>query len=157
MWPGHVFARDGAMHVARGAGEEAEAVGDRRHLVLQNANPRLARIQRFENGERFGIAVDGIGELQQQARPLGGGGARPGLEGLGRGLNGGIDLGRRGIGKRDDRLLGLGIDHGLRRLGAGNEFRANQHVRVEHRMSSTCSLATGYFDDPPVCSPSRVR
>ena len=147
----------GPVHVAHGAGKEPEAVGHRRHFVLENADARLAAIQRFERGEGLGLCVDGVGELQQKGRALGRRGARPGLEGLRRGIHRFIDLNGRGIGKLDDGLLGLGIDHGLRRFGAGDEFRANQHLRVEHELSSNCRGVAGYFDEPPVCSPSRVR
>ena len=51
-----------------------------------------------------------------------------------------VDLRGRGIRKIDDRLLGLGIDHGLLRFAAGNEIRADQHLRVEHGLSSTCGV-----------------
>ncbi len=133
----HVLARHGSMHVAYGTGKEAKAIGNRRHLVLQNADPWLAAIQRFENGEPLRLPIDGIGELQEQARALGGGRARPGLERLRGSIHRFVDLRGRGIGELDDRLLGLGIDHGLGRFGAGDEIRANQHLRVEHGLSST--------------------
>ena len=155
--PRHIFARHGAMHVAHGAGKEAEAVGDRRDLVLEHADPRLAAIQRFERGERLGIAVDGVGELQQQRRALGRRGARPGLERLRGGFHRRVDLRGRRVGKLDDGLLGLGIDHGFWRFGAVDEFRADQHLRVEHEFSSAAAWFAGYFVEPPVCSPSRVR
>ena len=147
----------GAVHGAHGAGKEAEAVGHPRHFVLENADARLAAIERFQRGEGFGLGIDGVGELQQKGRALGGRGARPGLEGLGRGIHRFIDLSGRSIGELDDGLLGLGIDHGLRGFGAGDEFRADQHLRIEHELSSNCRARAGYFDEPPVCSPSRVR
>ena len=62
----------GAVHGAHGAGEEAEAVGDRRHLVVQHADARLAAVQRLERGEGLGVALDRVGELQEQRRALGG-------------------------------------------------------------------------------------
>ena len=134
----HVLARHGAMHVAHGAGEEAEAVGDRRHLVLQHADPRLAAIQRLERGERLGIAVDGVGELQQQRRALGGRRARPGLERLRGGFDRSVDLRRRGVGEADDRLLGLGIDHGSRA----------HRCRQRNSRQSTCCVSS--MDCPPL-------
>ena len=48
------------------------------------------------------------------------------------GVHRGVDLGHGGIGQSDDGLLGLGIEHGFGRFGAGNELRADQHFRVEH-------------------------
>ena len=153
----HIFAGHGAMHVAHGAGKEAEAVDDRRHLVLQHADARLAAVQRFERGEGFGIALDGVGELQQERRALGRRGARPGLERLLGRIHRRVDLRGRGIGELDDGLLGLGVDHGFRRFGAVDEFRADQHLRVEHEFSSAAAWFAGYFVEPPVCSPSRVR
>ena len=122
---GHVLAGNRAVHGAHGAGKEAEAVGHPRHLVLENADARLAAIERFERGEGLGLGIDGVGELQQKGRTLGRRGARPGLEGLRRGIHRFIDLNGRSIGELDDGFLGLGIDHALRRFGAGDEFRAN--------------------------------
>ncbi len=122
---GHVFAGNWAVHGAHGAGKEAEAVGHPRHLVLENADARLAAIQRFERGEGFSLGIDGVGELQQKRRTLGGRGARPGLEGFRRGIHRFIDLNGRSIGELDDGFLGLGIDHSFRRFGAGDEFRAD--------------------------------
>ena len=154
---GQIFAGHRAMHVAHRAGEEAEAVDDRRDLVVQHADPRLAAVQRFERGEGLGLALDGVGELQQERRALGRRGARPGLEGLRGRIDRRVDLRRRGLGQLDDSLLGLGIEHGFRRFGAVDEVRADQHLRVEHELSSAAAWFAGYFVEPPVCSPSRVR
>ena len=94
---GQVLARRRAMHGAHRAGEEAEAVDDRRHLVVQHADARLAAVQRLERGERLGLAFDGVGELQQQRRALRRRRARPGREGLLRGVDGRVDLLKRGF------------------------------------------------------------
>ena len=39
---------------------------DRRHLVLEHADARLAGVQRFQRGEGLCLGVDGVGELQEQ-------------------------------------------------------------------------------------------
>ena len=39
-------------------GEEAEAVGDGRHLVIAHGVDRLAAVERFQRGEGVGIGVD---------------------------------------------------------------------------------------------------
>ena len=46
-----VFRRRARRHDARGAGEEAQAVDDRRHLVVLHRVDRLAAVQRLELGE----------------------------------------------------------------------------------------------------------
>ena len=84
---GHVFAGNRPVHIAHGAGKEPETVRHRRHFILENADARLAAIQRLERGEGLGLSVDGVGELQQQGRALGRRGARPGVEGLRRGVH----------------------------------------------------------------------
>ena len=54
-------------HVAHGAGEEAEAVGESRHLVLQDADARLAAIERLEGGERLGFGSMASASLNSRA------------------------------------------------------------------------------------------
>ena len=54
-----VVSRDGAMHIAHGAGEEPEAIGDGRYLLVSDLVDRLAAIQSFELGEVFELRFNG--------------------------------------------------------------------------------------------------
>ena len=56
VWPGRYSPATGAGHGAHRAGEEAEAIDDRRDLVVEHGVDRLAAVQRFERGEGFGLA-----------------------------------------------------------------------------------------------------
>ena len=156
--PGHIFAGHGAMHVAHGAGEEAEAIGDRRHLVLQHADARLAAIQRLERGERFGVAC----RWRRQASAAGPSArrawcaTRSGTPSRPRSTAASTCAGEAS-GSSTMVSSVLGLITASASLGAGDEFRANQHLRVEHGCPPLGAWFAGYFDDPPVCSPSRVR
>src|SRR4029079_6591398 len=63
---GHILAGDDAMHVTRGTGKEPETIDDAWHFILKHSDSRLAAIEGFERGERFGVLLDGVGKLEQK-------------------------------------------------------------------------------------------
>ena len=148
-----------AVHRAHRAGEEAEAVDDRRNFVVQHPDARLAAVERFERGERLGVPFDRVGELQEQRGPLRRRRRRPAREGLFGGVDGGVHLLNRGFRQVEQKLLRLRIEHALAGLAAGDELVADQHVCVEHEtlLSRLQLLTFRYFPAPATCSPSRVR
>ena len=150
-----IFARRRSVHRPDGAGEVAEAVDDRRDLVVQRLDPRLAAVQRLERSKGFRVALDGVGELQEQARALRGRRGRPRLErGPGR-LDCVVHLARRGLRQIDQQRLRLRIENALPGLAAGDERVADEHVGVEHQ---AFLLEAGiYLPAPATCSPSRDR
>ena len=76
-----MYSPDGlALHVARGAGEEAQVVHHERDLVLEERAARLARVGRLEVGELVGVLLDRVGQLEQRLRALAGRGGGPALE-----------------------------------------------------------------------------
>ena len=92
---GHVLVGRLALHHPRRAGEEAQVVDDHRDLVDRRAD-RLAGVLRLEPAELVGPRLDRVGELEQQQAPLGGRRVLPGLEGGRRGIDGPVDVLRRG-------------------------------------------------------------
>ena len=58
-----------ALEVPRGTGEEAQAVGHRRWLVLRDP-PRLADVRGLEPGELLCVLVDDVRERQQELHPV---------------------------------------------------------------------------------------
>ncbi len=63
---GDILPRRWALHCAHRPGEEAEAVGDGGDFVVQHPDPGLAAVERFQRGEGLRVALDGVGELEQQ-------------------------------------------------------------------------------------------
>src|SRR6202165_489882 len=55
---------------ARGAGEEAEAVGDRRDLLRDGRGQRLADVLGLDASELLAVQRDDLGELEQAFAPL---------------------------------------------------------------------------------------
>ena len=109
----HVLARRLALHAAGGAGEEAQLIRHRRDLVLEHRMPRLAGVGGLEVGDLIRLLLDQVGDRQQRARPLGGGGDAPVLERLLRRPDGAVDVLLGGERRLGDHLSGRGIDHVL--------------------------------------------
>ena len=120
VWPA-MYSPATAPCMSRSAGEEAEAIDDGRHLVLQHADARLAAIQRFERGEASAIALDASASLKQQSRPFDGRRARPGLKRLRRGGDGRIHLLQASFRQGTIVSSVFGIDYRLRRIGAATK------------------------------------
>ena len=78
---GHVLAGGRALQEPRGAGEEAQVVGDERDLVGLDGLDRLAGVERLQLGQLVAVRLDRVGELQQRVRALAGRRARPAVEG----------------------------------------------------------------------------
>ena len=105
------------VHHPGGAGEEAEEVGTRGHLVDRGPD-RLAGVRALESTELVGVRVERVCELQQQERTILRGRLLVALEGLCRRLGRAVDvlLGARGH-AADDLVVG-GIDD-VRRAAVG--------------------------------------
>ena len=123
---GHIFAGRCAVHRPHRAGEKAEAVDDRRDLVCQHPDPRLAAIERLKRGKSLGVALDRVRELQEQGGALSRRRFRPGPKGALGGLDCGVDLLQRGFRKVKERLLRSRVEDALSRLGSGDETLANR-------------------------------
>ncbi len=65
---GQILVRVAARQAAGRTREEAEAVDDRGHLVVEHAHARLAAVERLELGESARLLFDAVGELEQQQR-----------------------------------------------------------------------------------------
>ena len=108
-----------ALHHAAGAREEPEQVGADGHLV-DGGLGRLAGLEGFEAAELVGVLVEDVRHLEQREAAGLGRGQRPGLERLGGGIDGGIDVGLAGRGHRGD---GLRRSPGSRRSGSRRRRR----------------------------------
>ena len=105
---GEVLVDGLALHDPGRAGEEADVVGRRPHLVDGSPN-RFAGVRRLEAPELLGMGLDGLGELQEHEASVLGRRVLPGLEGLGgrpdraidvlrtAGRDAADDLARRGV------------------------------------------------------------
>ena len=93
---GHVLAGRRALQHARGAGEEAQVVGDDGDLVGLDGLDRLAGVERLQLGELVAVRLDRVGDPQQRERALARRRARPALERAARGGDGAVDVGRVG-------------------------------------------------------------
>lgn len=84
----------------------------------------LAIVERLDGGELLRVGLDEVGELQQQATALAGGGGPPGaLEGLAGGGDGRVDVLLGGLADGADDLLVGGVDDlELLLVGALNEL-----------------------------------
>jgi hypothetical protein len=135
---GQVLARERPLHGAHRAGEEAEAVDDGGDLVAQDQIARLAAIERLEGREGFRLRLDPVGELQEQGRALGRGGARPRGEGPVGGGDRRVDLVGGGFGQLHHRVAGARIENGLRFLRSGLEAPADQHLGLGGLGEGSC-------------------
>src|SRR5829696_7478400 len=110
--PGHVLAGGQPVEHARGAGEEADLVDRRRHLLVHGELERLAGVLALQPDQFLGPVLEGVGDLQQGPAALGGGGVAPLLEAaLGR-LHGRVDVGLARSRDLGELLAGGGVDQG---------------------------------------------
>lgn len=87
-----------------------DAPGDGADVPPRHADG-LSVVERLNGGELLRVGLDEVGELQEQAAALAGGGGPPGaLEGLAGGGDGGIDILLGGLADGADDLLGGGVD-----------------------------------------------
>ncbi len=63
---GRIFPGNGAVHGAGRPREEAEHIRDGGHLIATHGGQRLAAILRFDRGVFGGLALNAIGEFQEQ-------------------------------------------------------------------------------------------
>jgi hypothetical protein len=88
---GQELVRREPVHRPRRAGEEAEQVDARRHLVDRGPD-RLAGVRALEPPELIGTGLELVGELEQEQRAVLRGRLLPGLVGLRGRLHGAIDV-----------------------------------------------------------------
>ena len=106
----HVLARGRPSRHAGRAGEEPDLVHHRRQLLAGGQGVRLAGVLGLERDKLVGAPLDRVGELQQRLLPLARGGSAPGLEGLGRGGVGRVDVAGGGHRRRGHDLGRHGTD-----------------------------------------------
>ena len=94
-----------ALEVARGAGEEAQVVGRKRHLLARERD-RLADVARLDLRQLLGVVGDHVGELQQQLGALAWGGVEPLRQRSVGAVDGRVDLVGGHVRHRRDRLAG---------------------------------------------------
>ena len=97
----------------RGAGEESKHIRDGGDLIVLHRRDRLAGVARLELGKRRSVALDVIGQLEQQGGTVLRCGPRPGVEGAFGRRHGGIHLSATGFGHLHDRFAGRRIEHTL--------------------------------------------
>ena len=102
-----------------------------------------ACLERLERREVLARALDGVGQLQQQARALGGRGPRPGVEGLRRRFDHRVDLLDRGFGQFSQQRPGLRIQDLLFGFRARDKGGTDQQFMVKHATLLFTKLACG--------------
>ena len=80
--PGEVLPGCESLGRAAHAGEVAEDIGDRGHLVVQHRGQGLAGVAGLERRVAGGVRLDAVGDPQQQCGAILRRGARPAREGL---------------------------------------------------------------------------
>ncbi|MNZ51760.1 hypothetical protein D3C78_695840 [compost metagenome] len=155
--PLYVFPRQRSLQAAGRAGEEAEAVHHRRQLVIEHRQIGLAAVEGFERRKLLGVALDGIGQAQQQGAALGRGGAAPLGEGALGAVHRPVHLLERRLGHRGDQLPGGGIEDGLGLAVTGHELAVDQELGREFHGCILAHALSHYLPLPATSWPSRVR
>jgi hypothetical protein len=105
----------------------------------------FAIVQRLELGELLGVLLNEVGELPDEARPLGREHAAPraGLERRAGGLDGFVDVGRAPLGDLGDGLSHGGVEGGEGPAGGGLEPLAADEHSARLRQELTHGLSNG--------------
>src|SRR5438045_1132258 len=140
---------------ARGAGEEAKAVGDGRDLLRPGRCERLADVLRLELGELVAVRLDRLGQLEQALAAVARRGVRPtSLESLAGSGHGAIDVLFAALWHVRDDLAGGGVDDLL--IAASRTGRpppVDEHLVTSQRRAHGF-LPYGFKDAPRMSSPS---
>ncbi len=123
-----VLARGHPRHAARGTGEEAEAIDDRRQFVPECPGRRLAGVARLQLREGLAVLLDLVGHLQELERPLLRRGSRPGGKGGVSGRDGLLHLRQRRLGDRGDPLARCRVEDRFGRALAVDEPAVDQKL-----------------------------
>jgi hypothetical protein len=105
-----VLAGGLALQHPGGAGEEAQLVQERRHLLVAGGRHGLAGVAALGVDDLVRPGLDGVGQAQQGALPLGRGAVAPDLEAGRGGGERGVDVFGRGDRGGRVRLPGARID-----------------------------------------------
>ncbi len=155
--PLDVLPGERPLQAASRAGEKAETVHHRRQLIVQHRQIGLAAVEGLEGRKLLGVALDGIGQAQQQGTALGRGGAAPLGEGALGAVHRPVHLLERGFGHRGEKLPGNGVEDGLGRAVTGDELAVDQELGREFHGCILAHALSRYLPLPATSWPSRVR
>ena len=118
-------AREGVVELVRPAGVVPEVGRRERHVDVARLLDRLARVDRFEDGELARALLEQAGDPEQVLRPLAAGQLAPRLRlGLARGPDRRVDVGLGRPGDLGQGLLGRRVDRGEGRPVGGRDVLA---------------------------------
>ena len=155
--PLDVLPRQRPLQAAGSAGEEAEAVHYRRQLVIEHRQIGFAAVEGFEGRELLGVALDGIGQAQQQGTAARRGGAAPLGEGALGAVHRPVHLLERGFRHGGYELPGGRVEDGLGLAVTGDELTVDQKLGREFHGCILAHALSRYLPLPATSWPSRVR
>ena len=98
------------LHLVGDPAEVAEARRGARDVEAARVADRMTGVAALQGGELVGVGLDGVGEAEQQAAPLGGGQRPPAGEGVVGGVHRPVDVGGTGLGDLGDHRAVVRID-----------------------------------------------